>query len=209
MCPLLVLPTAIALHCSNSETHFIYHKFIPHVPRYRAAAAAAPAASLLREGEGLHLFRRDSRERKPCWERYPRGASWTLVLPVGGGGGGEEEEGADALWARLCAALSAEAFDDARVVGAVAMRRENAVHMSVWHRNAGPAELDGAAFGAKIRHLLGLAPECLLRHKPFAVALAGRASPPASRGGGAQRTWREPPALVPDWLSARLARVPV
>lgn len=116
-------------------------------------------------GYSLHCFRKDSRNRKPCWERYPKGGSWTLDLPLELNG----KDVADDLWHRLVQGVLSEAFHDTRVVGIVASRRSSKFCISVWHRNC--VELDIEAFAGRINEVMGVDSDTLL-YKPFKEALA-------------------------------------
>lgn len=121
--------------------------------------------SQMEPGYSLHCFRKDSRNRKPCWERYPKGGSWTLDLPLEL----DVKEVLDPLWNRLVQGLLDESFHDTRVVGAVASRRASKFCISVWHRNC--VELDIEEFGGRINEIMGVDSDTLL-YKAFKDALA-------------------------------------
>jgi len=132
---------------------------------YERLQFSVQVPSKMEPGYSLHCFRKDSRNRKPCWERYPKGGSWTLDLPLEP----DVKEVLDPLWNRLVQGLLNESFHDTRVVGAVASRRASKFCISVWHRNC--VELDIEALGGRINEIMGVDSDTLL-YKAFKDALA-------------------------------------
>lgn len=55
--------------------------------------------SRMEQGFNLHFFRKDSRDRKPCWERFSKGGSWTFSLPL------ERSDAVDKTWRQLVRAI--------------------------------------------------------------------------------------------------------
>ena len=114
--------------------------------------------SRMTQGFTFHFVRKDSRCRKPCWERFPRGGAWTFPLQC------SQTTVVDRTWRRLVMGLASEALSDRRIIGVLVSRRESVFTLSIWHRNC--SDVDARGVEEEIRDLLQPERVCVV-YTPF------------------------------------------